>query len=99
MATIHRKDSFLRNAGVYDIFLDINKLPNVPKTVADTVYVIEPKYHERPDLLASKLYGSSRLWWVFAMRNPDLIEDPIRDFKQGLSIYIPTKTSIDQVTG
>lgn len=99
MASIHRKDSFLKNAGVYDVFLDINKLPKVPITITDTAYKIEPKYHQRPDLLASKLYGNSRVWWVFALRNPDLIEDPLKDFKQGLTIFVPSKGTVDQLIG
>jgi hypothetical protein len=98
MAGFHRRDSFLRKAGVYDVFLDINKLPTLPVSAADTNYIIDAKYNQRPDLLAHDLYGSSRLWWVFAVRNPDLIEDPIRDFSQGLSIVLPAKSAIEQVT-
>jgi hypothetical protein len=98
MANFHRKDSFLRKAGIYDSFLDVNTLPDVPKTASDDIYVIEPQYHQRPDLLAYTLYGSVRLWWVFALRNPDLIEDPIRDFNQGLEISVPSKNAVEQLT-
>ena len=43
----------------------------------------------RPDLLAYDRYGSSRYWWLFAMRNKDIIIDPIQDFKTGITIRIP----------
>lgn len=98
MAGFHRKDSFLRKAGIYDVFLDINNLPSIPKTVSDELYVIEPKFHQRPDLLAHQLYGTTRLWWVFCLRNPDLIEDPIRDFTQGTEISLPSKNAVEQLT-
>lgn len=98
MAGFHRKDSFLRKAGMYDVFLDINNLPSIPETVSDELYVIEPKFHQRPDLLANRIYGTTRLWWVFCLRNLDLIEDPIRDFTQGKEISLPSKNAVEQLT-
>ena len=97
MADFHRRDSFLRNAGTFQGFLDINSLPTIPKSVDDDIYIIDARYHERPDLLAYDRYGSSRLWWVFALRNPDLIEDPIRDFKSGLQIRMPQKGVLETI--
>ena len=55
----------------------------------DNSYVIEQKYDMRPDLLSYKLFGTAKLWWVFLMRNPDVINDPIQDFRAGTSIRIP----------
>jgi hypothetical protein len=55
----------------------------------DVVYTIDRTYAFRPDLLAYDLYGTSRLWWVFAQRNPDAIEDPVYDFEPGVSIRLP----------
>jgi len=43
----------------------------------------------RPDLLAFEKYGSSRYWWLFAMRNKNIITDPIQDFRAGVTIRIP----------
>ena len=97
MADFHRRDSFLRNTGTFQGFLDINSLPTIPKSVDDDIYIIDARYHERPDLLAYDRYGSSRLWWVFALRNPDLIEDPIRDFKSGLQIRLPQKGVLETI--
>lgn len=95
-----RKDSFLRNAGFLDeTFLDVNNLPSLPQNVNDESYVINAMYDERPDLLAHELYGSARLWWVFTLRNPDLIKDPIRDFKSGLRIFLPSAENVNIIAG
>ena len=99
MASFNRKDSFMRNAGVYDIFQDVNNLPKVPATGSDTTYIIESKYSERVDLLAYDLYGSSRLWWIIVLRNLDVIEDPIKGFKEGLVIKLPSKKTAQELTG
>lgn len=91
-----RKDSFIKNQQILDgVFLDINKLPNVKVTLNDEQYTIDPAYDQRPDLLASALYNNSRLWWVFALRNPDVIVDPLRDFKAGTIIFLPSAGSIN----
>jgi len=99
MADFHDNTSFLKGAGTYDNFLDINKLPAIKATVSDKVYQIEPKYHQKPEYLAFDLYGTTRLWWVFALRNVDIIKDPIRDFEQGTSIYLPSKDTIENIKG
>ena len=99
MADFHTRDSFLKRTETFDQFLDINNLPSIPKQIDDESYVIDAAYNERPDLLAYDRYGSSRLWWVFALRNPDLIEDPIRDFKGGLEIKVPQKGVLDTILG
>jgi hypothetical protein len=99
MANFHRRDSFLKNAGVFDQFLDLNSLPKIPRTVNDKTYTIERGYAGRPDLLADALYDNSRLWWVFALRNPDLIKDPLRDFKEGSEIKVPSMSTIETIIG
>tara|TARA_B100001057_G_scaffold372878_1_gene377230 strand:- start:1108 stop:1407 length:300 start_codon:yes stop_codon:yes gene_type:complete len=75
----------------------------VPRTFAieddDQTYTIERTYAYRPDLLAYDLYGSPRLWWVFAQRNPDQIEDPIYDFKPGVTIQLPKPSNISRDLG
>jgi hypothetical protein len=99
MADFHSRESFLRRAPVNDFYLDINNLPKIPKSTSDRLYEIESKYANRPDLLAHELYGTVRLWWVFALRNPDLLIDPLEDFKSGLAIYLPTRETINRVIG
>ena len=96
--TQYRKDSFLSRAETLDdIFLGLNNLPTVQRTIKDEVYVIGHGYDERPDLLAHQIYGNTRLWWVFAMRNPDVIRDPIRDFKAGTQIILPSEESVQNL--
>jgi hypothetical protein len=36
---------------------------------------------------------------VFALRNPDILKDPIRDFKAGIVIKLPSMESVNAVTG
>lgn len=70
-------------------YLDIWVPRSVPKSQFDKIIVIPPSFDQRPDLLSHQEYGTPKLWWVFAIRNPDLINDPINDFVAGLEIYIP----------
>jgi len=60
---------------------------------------IQPQYTYRPDLLSYDLYGTSKLWWVFAVRNIDTIKDPVFDFVAGTTIRLPQKTTLDTVLG
>ena len=91
--------SFLQNAELIENrYLGVNNLPRVPKTFSDQLYVIESAYNERPDLLAYQLYNNSQLWWLFAARNPDILKDPIRDFKQGTKIILPAEQFVDDLT-
>lgn len=96
MSNKHRRDSFLQKAQPLqgDLFLGMNNLPKLPATSEDENYVIGHGYDERPDLLAHAIYGNSRLWWVFAIRNPNVIKDPIRDFKAGTTIVLPSEGSV-----
>jgi len=74
-----------------------------PRTITaeadDQEYTIERTYAYRPDLLAYDLYGSPRLWWVFAQRNPDQIEDPIYDFRPGVTIQLPKAENVSRDLG
>jgi len=74
-----------------------------PRTITaendDQTYTIERTYAYRPDLLAYDLYGSPRLWWVFAQRNPDQIEDPIYDFRPGVTIQLPKAANVKSDLG
>lgn len=70
-------------------YLGILKIRPVPKESDDVLYTIQPQYTHRPDLLAYDVYGDSKLWWVFAQRNMDIIKDPVFDFVAGVEIYLP----------
>ncbi len=75
-------------------YLDILNPRTITAEDDDQIYTIERTYAYRPDLLAFDLYGSPRLWWVFAQRNPDKIEDPIYDFKPGVTVQLPKKENL-----
>jgi len=63
------------------------------------VYTIESQYRHRPDLLAYDLYGSTKLWWVFAQRNMDTLKDPVYDMKVGTQIYLPQGSRLTETLG
>lgn len=70
-------------------FLDIMINRPITMNPLDEYWTITQTYHMRPDLLAYDLYDDSRLWWVFAQRNPNSLADPLFDFVAGKQIYIP----------
>jgi hypothetical protein len=80
-------------------FLDVMINRNIPGDPTDVFYAIEPVYNLRPDLLASDLYGDSRLWWVFAQRNPNTLKDPLFNFVTGTRIYIPKIETLQAALG
>ena len=88
--------SYSRTSPYFDTPMTADNLEILtPRTITveedDQSYTIERTYAYRPDLLAYDLYGTPRLWWGFAQRNPDKIEDPIYDFKIGVTIQLPKK--------
>lgn len=84
---------------VNDRFLDVMVDRPIPKMPSDIYWQITVVYNLRPDLLAFDLYGDSRLWWVFASRNPNGLKDPYFDFTTGLGIYLPKAELLRQVLG
>lgn len=70
-------------------YLDIMNNRPIPALASDVYWEITPPYNFRPDLLAYDLYNDSRLWWVFAQRNPNRLKDPYFDFVAGVQIYLP----------
>ena len=75
-------------------YLDILNPRTLTAEDDDQSYTIERTYAYRPDLLAYDLYGTPRLWWVFAQRNPNQIEDPVYDFKPGVTVQLPKKENL-----
>ena len=81
-----------------DKYLDTLRYRPIPKLASDVLYIIPQVYEFRPDMLAYDLYSDSRLWWVFAERNPNKLGyDPYFDFVAGISIYIPKMSTLKQV--
>jgi|TARA_B110000503_G_scaffold133164_1_gene210249 alpha-L-fucosidase len=74
--------------------LDVLKIRPVPAEDDDLLYEIESQYTHRPDLLAFDLYGTSKLWWVFAQRNMNVIKDPIYDMEPGIKIFVPKSSAL-----
>lgn len=95
----YSKTSPYYNTDSFGNFLDIRRDRPIPSDPSDLLYSIDTVYTNRPDLLASDLYGDSSLWWVFAERNPNVIQDPIWDFTQGTIIYIPKKENVVAALG
>ena len=79
--------------------LDLYSKRYVPKEPDDILYTIRPQYAYRPDLLSFDLYGTSKLWWVFSVRNMNVIKDPVFDFIPGTQIYLPKKSSLTAIIG
>jgi hypothetical protein len=75
---------------IVNFYLDIWVPITVPANNTDTIITIPPSFNLRPDLLSYEQYGTADLWWVFSVRNPDILIDPINDFVTGLQIYIPS---------
>jgi hypothetical protein len=80
-------------------FLDIMEDRHIPKNPQDIYWTINQTYHLRPDLLASDLYNDSKLWWVFAARNPNRLKDPLFDFTAGVGIYLPQEKTLREALG
>jgi hypothetical protein len=95
----YNKTSPYSQTQTYSFFLDVANIPSIPYTPSDVLYQIDAIYQYRPDLLAYDLYGDAALWWVFAARNPNTIQDPTFDFLAGSSIFIPKKETLTAVLG
>lgn len=76
----------------YISYLGFMEYRNIQSDDTDDLIRIGAEYHNRPDLLSYYLYETPDLWWTFAVRNPDLINDPIYDLVSGMELMVPTKT-------
>lgn len=99
MAATYNKTSPYYGTETFGNFLDIMKYRSIPKKVDDVTYIIDRIYKFRPDLLAYDLYGDSALWWVFAVRNPNVLKDPVLGFLPGVTIKIPKKETLVDALG
>lgn len=95
MARVNKPSSPYYTTSVRDFYLDLLALRPVAPSSNDKLVTITPKYEKRPDLLANDLYGSPRLWWLFAARNMDILVDPIEDFVAGVTIYTPAPEQVE----
>ena len=96
--------SYSRTSPYFDTPMTADNLEILtPRTITveedDQSYTIERTYAYRPDLLAYDLYGTPRLWWVFAQRNMNTIKDPVYDMVTGTQIYLPQGSKLTEVLG
>ena len=99
MAIEYRQDSPYAQTATRGTYLDIYEHRPIPSHADDVLFTINATYEFRPDLLAYDLYSNQNLWWVFAVRNPNAIEDSIWDFRIGKKIYIPKQDTLTKALG
>lgn len=97
--TVYSSSSPYAQTRTFGNFLDIMINRPITKKEDDVLYEIDKVYEYRPDMLASDLYDNAALWWVFAQRNPNVLKDPLFDFRAGVQIYIPKKATLQQDLG
>lgn len=79
--------------------LDIYRFRKVLAEDDDYLYEIQSQYTYRPDLLSFDLYNNAKLWWVFTVRNMDVLKDPVFDFVAGTKIFLPKASRIQAYMG
>lgn len=80
-------------------YLDIMSFRDIPPESDDILFEMTANYEYRPDLLAHDLYSDASLWWVFAVRNKNILRDPVFDMVSGIKIYLPKITTIKRSLG
>jgi hypothetical protein len=80
-------------------YLDVINFRDIPPENDDLAFEVTNTYENRPDLLAYDLYSDVKLWWVFAVRNKNIIKDPVFDMTAGTKIYLPKLTTIKKYLG
>ena len=95
----YTKNSPYYTTPVTGFYLDVITFRNIPNLPSDVKFTVTSQYANRPDLLAYDLYGDQKLWWVFAVRNKNVIQDPIYDLFAGQVIYLPQPDTLAIVLG
>ena len=80
-------------------YLDVLRIRPIPKSDDDVLYEVQPQFTHRPDLLAFSVYGTPKLWWVFAQRNMDTLKDPVFDLEAGIKIFLPREDQLQKFLG
>ena len=71
----------------------------IAKSGDDKTLTITKKYQYRPDTLSNDLYGTPAYWWIFAVRNRDVIQDPVWDLEIGVTIITPSLATLQKALG
>ena len=96
---MYNKVSPYVNTSMNQGYLDILNFIDIPSEADDIEFSITSLYMHRPDLLAYDIYGDSQLWWTFAVRNKDVLRDPVYDFVPGQVIFLPKLETIKTAIG
>jgi hypothetical protein len=99
MLASYKRTSPYFNTPMWGQFLDTWKGITIPADPSDARYQIDPPYNLRPDLLAYDMYGDTNLWWVFSVRNPDILIDPVFSFIAPTIIKVPTLAVVKKAVG
>ena len=82
------------NTELYGKYLDVLEARTFTFRADDVDYQIESGYAFSPQKLAYALYGDTRLWWEFSVRNPNTLVNPLLDFQAGVWIKVPYKQTL-----
>lgn len=99
MAKYNDKSPYASTPTKNNQYLDVLTIRPVPARDDDVLYTVQSQFTHRPDLLAYSVYGTSKLWWVFAQRNMDIIKDPVFDLVPGIQIYLPRQDVLQKFLG
>jgi hypothetical protein len=99
MTATYSKSSPYYGTQTWGPFLDVWAGKTIQPDTTDALYQIDSAYNLRPDLLAYDMYKNSDLWWVFSVRNPDILLDPLLSFVTGTIIYVPTPAIVYKAIG
>jgi hypothetical protein len=97
--TVYNKTSPYYTTSFSKGYLDVINFRDFPKEDDDVIFTITKDYEYRPDLLAYDIYKDSNFWWVFSVRNPSILKDPIFDLEAGVSIHLPKITNLKNILG
>lgn len=97
--TVYAKTSPYYGTIMNQGYLDIMTYRDFERQEDDIEWDVTKNYENRPDLLAFDLYGDVNLWWVFAMRNPNVIKDSIYDLRSGIKIFLPKLSTLKRDLG
>lgn len=97
--TVYSKTSPYYGTVINQGYLDVMTFRDFQRQEDDIEYEVTKNYENRPDLLAFDLYGDVNLWWVFAMRNPNVIKDSVYDLKSGIKIFLPKLSTLKRDLG
>lgn len=68
----------------------------IPASTDDREITITKEYENRPDKLSFDLYGTPEFWWVFSVRNRNVLTDPVWDMTVGKKIMVSSYSTLSQ---